>query len=181
MISLVTRTWNRILPRLQSLSTRRWFYPVTLLLIGLISYAYQIGSLGFYWDDWEVVFLLNAKSSALLYGYFAFDRPFAWPYQVMYSLFGLSPIAWHLVTLLLRWAGVLFFYLTLKQIWPRLEGPLRWLGALLLVYPGFFQQSTSAAYNRHFTAFFLFMLSIWLMVMAVKQPRRAWWLLPLSW
>jgi len=177
----VIQTWNRLLPRLESLSARRWFYPVALLLIGVITYAYQIASLGFYWDDWEVVFLLNAKSPALLYGYFAFDRPFAWPYQAMYALFGLNPIAWHLVTLLLRWGGVLLFYLSLKQIWPRLESVLRWLSALLLVYPGFFQQSTSAAYNRHFTAFFVFMLSVYLMVLAVRQPRRAWWLLPLSW
>jgi hypothetical protein len=181
MILPVIENWKRVQPRLESLSVSRWFYPVALLLIGLLTYAYQIASLGFYWDDWEVVFLLNAKSPALLHGYFAFDRPFAWPYQVMYAAFGLSPVAWHLATLLLRWGGVLLFYLSLKQIWPRLEGLLRWLGALLLVYPGFFQQSTSAAYNRHFTAFFLFMLSIYLMVLAVRQPRRAWWLLPLSW
>src|SRR5512143_722041 len=125
----VTQTWNRILPRLESLAEKRWFYPVALLLLGLMSYAYQLASLGYYWDDWAVVFLLNARNPALLYGYFAFDRPFAWPYQVMYALFGLNPIAWHLVTLLLRCAGVLLFYLTLTQIWPRLDGVLRWLGA----------------------------------------------------
>jgi asparagine N-glycosylation enzyme membrane subunit Stt3 len=96
-------------------------------------------------------------------------------------VFGLQPVAWHLLAVLLRWAGVLLFYLSLKELWPRMEGPLRWLGALLLVYPGFFQQSTSAAYSRHFTSLFLFMLSVYLMVLAVKRPRRAWWLLTLSW
>ncbi len=177
----VTQTWNSIMPRLRSLSAKRWFYPAALLLIALVTYGYQIGALGFYWDDWEVVFLTSTKSPALLYGYFAFDRPFAWPYQLMYDLFGLQPVAWHLVSLLLRWGAVLLFYLSLKEIWPRMQGPLRWLGALLVVYPGFFQQSTSAAYNRHFTALFIFMLSVYLMVLAVKQPRRAWWLLALSW
>lgn len=177
----VIRAWGEDIPRLKRLSEKPWFYPLALLLIGLLAYGYQLASLGFYWDDWEVVFLLNSRSVPLLYGYFAFDRPFAWPYQAMYALFGLNPIAWHLVTLVLRWAGVLLFCLSLKQLWPRYEGYLRWLGALLLVYPGFFQQSISTAYQRHFTAFFLFMLSIYLMVLAVKQPRRAWILLPLSW
>ncbi len=167
--------------RLKRISDKPWFYPAALLVIGLLAYAYQLASLGFYWDDWEVVFLLNSRSAPLLYGYFAFDRPFAWPYQVMYALFGLNPLAWHLVTLLLRWGGVLLFYLSLKQLWPRFDGYLRWACALLLVYPGFFQQSISAAYNRHFTAFFLFLLSIFLMVLAVKHPSRAWYLFPLSW
>lgn len=176
------RAWTSSnIPKLKSISQKPWFYPVALLLIGLIAYAYQVGGLGFYWDDWEVVFLLNAKSASLLYGYFAFDRPFAWPYQLMYALFQLSPIAWHLVTLLLRWAGVLLFYLSLRTIWPRLDGYFRWLGALELVYPGFFMQSISTALNRHFMAFFLFMLSAYLMVLAVRHPRQAWFLFPLSW
>ena len=175
------REWGKYVPRLRAVSEKRWFYPVALLLIGLLAYGYQLGSLGFYWDDWEVVFLLNSRSLSLLYGYFAFDRPFAWPYQLMYALVGLNPIAWHLITLLLRWAGVYLFYLSLKELWPRQAGYLRWMGALLLLYPGFYQESISTAFNRHFTAFFLFMLSIYLMVLATRQPRRAWILFPLSW
>jgi hypothetical protein len=152
-----------------------------LLIIGLVAYGYALPSLGYYWDDWEVVFLLNTKNLPLLYGYFAFDRPFAWPYQLMYAAFGLNSVAWHVVTLLLRWAGILMLYLSLRIIWGRYDSYLRWLGALLLVYPGFLQQSISAAYNRHFMAFALFGLSIYLMTLAVRHPRRAWLLWPLSW
>ncbi len=175
------KNWGTRISSLQRFSKTTWFYPVALLLIGLGAHGYSLSSLGYFWDDWEVVFLLNTRNLPLLYGYFAFDRPFAWPYQVMYSLFGLNPFAWHLVTLLLRWAAVLLLYLSLRLIWPRFDSYLRWLGALLLVYPGFFQQSTSAAYNRHFTAFFIFALSILLMVLALKHPGRAWFLFPLSW
>ena len=167
--------------QLKETSKKPWFYPAALLLIGLVSYGYAIKSLGYFWDDWEVVFLLNTKNLPLLYGYFAFDRPFAWPYQLMYAVFGMNPIAWHLVTLLLRWAGILLLYLTLRSLWPHYASYFRWLGALLIVYPGFFQQSISAAYNRHFTAFFLFALSLYLMVLAVKHPKRAWIFFPLSW
>jgi hypothetical protein len=162
-------------------TSRWWFYPLLLLMVGVGVYGYAWGSLGYFWDDWEVVFLLNARDPSLLSGYFAFDRPFAWPYQAMYALFGLNPIAWHAMTLLFRWAGILFLYLTLRTTWPRLEGYLRWLGVLLLVYPGYVQQSTSAAYNRHFTAFFLFALSLYLMALAIRRPSRAGWLMPLAW
>lgn len=162
-------------------SGKPWFYALILLLIGLLAHGYALPSLGYYWDDWEVVFLLNAKNAALFSGYFSFDRPFAWPYQLMYAVFGLKPLAWHVVTLILRWAGVILLYLSLRMVWPRYETYLRWLGALLLVYPGFLQQSISAAYNRHFTAFFLFALSLYLMAAALRDPARARLLLPLSW
>ena len=175
------KNWGMKLSEYKESSKKPWFYPAALLLIGLIAHGYALTSLGYFWDDWEVVFLLNTKNLPLLYGYFAFDRPFAWPYQVMYAIFGMNPIAWHLVTLLLRWAGILLIYYSLRLLWPRYDSYLRWLGALLIVYPGFFQQSISAAYNRHFTAFFLFALSIYLMVLAVKYPKRAWILFPLSW
>ena len=176
-----TSLWETKLSSLKKISEKPWFYPAALLLIGLLSYGYALTSMGYFWDDWEVVFLLNTKNLPLLYGYFAFDRPFAWPYQLMYSMFAMNPIAWHLMTLLLRWGGILLLYLTLRLLWPRYDSYFRWLGALLIVYPGFFQQSISAAYNRHFTAFFLFGLSIYLMALAVKQPKRAWFLFPLSW
>jgi hypothetical protein len=174
------KNWGMKLPELMDISKKPWFYPAALLLIGLISHEFAFTSLGYFWDDWEVVFLLNTKTLSLLYAYFAFDRPFAWPYQLMYTMFGMNPIAWHLITLLLRWAGILLLYYSLKLLWPRFDPILKWLGVLLIVYPGFFQQSISAAYNRHFTAFFLFALSIYLMVLAVKLPKRAWIFFPLS-
>lgn len=181
MITALSKAWQGLTARFQRWSENPWFYPVGLLLIGLISYGYSLRSLGYYWDDWEVVFLLHARQLSLLYGYFAFDRPFAWPYQLMYSIFGLNAAAWHLMTLVLRWAGVLFFYLSLRLAWPRFDSYLRWIGVLILVYPGFLQQSISAAYNRHFAAFALSALSLFLMALAIRNQRRGWILWPLSW
>ncbi len=181
VIATVQRNWSKNIPAVRRVSGSWWFYPIALFLLGLVVYSYPLTALGYYWDDWEVVFLLHARSAALFAGYFAFDRPFAWPYQVMYALVGLNPLAWHLATLAVRWAGIFLLYLSLRFVWPQLDSYLKWLGALLLVYPGYFQQSISAAYNRHFTAFFIFGLSIFLMVMAIKKPAMAWWLLPLSW
>ncbi len=171
MILATVKTWGRKLPALKQLSGKPWFYPAALLLIGLLAHGYALLSLGYYWDDWEVVFLLNTKIPDLLYGYFAFDRPFAWPYQLMGALAGLNPIGWHIATLLLRWAGIFLLYRSLALLWPRYDAILRWWGALLIVYPGFFQQSISTAFNRHFTSFFLFAASIYLMILAVKRPK----------
>lgn len=166
--------------KLKKISEKPWFYPVALLLICLIVYGYVLPSLGYYWDDWEVVMFTRLNPS-LQPGFYAIDHPFPWTPQLLYFLFGSNPVGWHIITLLFRWAGALFLVLSLVLIWPRYEAHLRWLGALLIVYPGFLQQSQSAAKDRVLAAFLIFALSVFLMVNAVKHPKWAWFLFPLSW
>src|SRR5512143_2195590 len=99
--------WARTSTRLRRFANWPGSYPAILLVIGALTYLFALPSLGFFWDDWEVVFLLKSGDPQLFAQYFAFDRPFAWPYQVMYAIFGLNPIAWHAITLLARWGGIL--------------------------------------------------------------------------
>jgi len=181
MTAATIRRWGTGLHALRRWGDRRGFYAAALFVIGALSYLYALPSLGYYWDDWEVVFLLNARDPALFDGYFAFDRPFAWPYRVMYSVFALHPAAWHIVTFALRWGGILLLVYALIELWPRQSLHLKWFGALMLVYPGFLQQSISGAYNRHFAAFFVFSLSIYLMIRALRSQRGMWPLAIGSW
>ena len=140
------------LEQLKKISEKPWFYPVALLLIGFVTYNYALTSLGYYWADWEIV-MFTKLNPALQFDFYAHDRPFPWTYEMIYSLVGSNPIGWHIVTLLIRWAGTLIFVHTLILLWPRYKNHLFWLGVLLLVYPGFLQQSQSATKARHFMTF----------------------------
>src|SRR5688572_33076508 len=93
---------------------------------------------------------------ALQFYFYAHDRPFPWTYQLIYSLVGSNPIGWHIVTLLIRWAGILVFVYALILLWPRYKNHLHCPGVLLLLYPGFLQQSQSATIARHFMTFQIF-------------------------
>lgn len=166
---------------LDQLTSWRFFYPAMALILGGMTYLYALPRLGWFWDDWEVVFLLHSRSAQLFAGYFAYDRPFAWPYQIMYAIFGLRPVAWHVVTYLLRWGGIMLLYHAFRQVWPGQARHLRWAGLLMLVYPGFLQQSISAAYNRHFTGFLVFALSTFLMGLSTRPNRWAWLLAFAAW
>jgi hypothetical protein len=166
--------------QLKRLSEKPWFYPAVLLFIGFVSYKYVLPFLGYYWDDWEIV-MFNELDPSLQFGFYAHDRPFPWTYQLIHSIVGSGPLGWHVATLLIRWAGVLFFTQSLILLWPRYENHLHWLGVLLLLYPGFLQQSQSATKARHIMTFLLFAVSIYLMVLAVKRPKQARILFPLSW
>jgi len=166
--------------KLKKISEKRWFYPVALLLMGFVTYGYVLTSLGYYWADWEIV-MFNKLNPALKFGYYAVDRPFPWTYQLIYLLVGNHPLGWHVVTLLIRWAGTLFFVNTMILLWPRYKKHILWMGALLIVYPGFLQQSQSATKSRHIMTFLLFALSIYLMALAIKRSGSSRFLFPLSW
>jgi hypothetical protein len=166
--------------QLKKISAKPWFYPVVLLLIGFVTYNYALTSLGYYWADWEIVMFMKLNP-ALQFDFYAHDRPFPWTYQLIYSLVGANPIGWHVVTLLIRWAATLFFVYTLTLLWPRYKTHFLWLGVLLLVYPGFLQQSQSATKARHFMTFLLFAFSIYSMALAIRRSKWAHLLFPLSW
>ncbi len=166
--------------KLKKLFEKPWFYPAALLLMGFVAYLYVLPSLGYYWDDWEIV-MFNELDPSLQFEFYSTDRPFPWTYQLIHSLVGSDPVGWHVVTLLIRWAGVLIFTRALILLWPRYENHFYWLGTLILLYPGFLQQSQSATKARHIMTFLLFALSIYLMVLAVRRPQWRRILFPLSW
>ena len=168
------------LEKLKKFSEKPWFYPAALFVLAAVTYGYVINSLGFYWSDWEVMFYTKL-APAFQFGYYAEDRPFPLAYELIYFLVGSKPIGWHIANLLMRWAGTLFFVYAMIEFWPRYKKQFFWLGALLLVYPGFIQQTQSAAFSRHIMSLLLFTLSLYLMALAIRRPNLARWLFPLSW
>jgi hypothetical protein len=170
---------NALLSRLRVLGafSRRltqssWSYPLFLLLVGFVSYLYPLTQLGYFWDDWEVVYLTRLATPKILEGYFFFDRPLAWPYPVYAAILGAQPYLWHLLTLLLRWAGTLFFYQAFVRLWPKNRSALQWGGLLMLVYPAFLQQMIATAFSRHFTAFMLCGMSFYFTALAMQTERK---------
>ncbi|MFH1524016.1 MAG: hypothetical protein ABIF04_03550 [Chloroflexota bacterium] len=157
-----------------------WFYPLVLLLIGIAAYGVMIPRLGFYWDDWESVYLYHLHNSAISFQYFA-ERPFsALTYLALFPVAPMTPVVWQSIALVLRWIGILFLYWTLNAVWPERMWLNRWIGVLLFVFPGFLQQSIAVTYSRHLTAFALFACSLFLTVLALKNRKFFWLWMPLS-
>lgn len=155
--------------------TKNWFYPALLLGIMLLVYGIQFPWMGFYWDDWQAIFLSHQNSPSAYWDYFIYDRPFsAWTYSVTMPVLGLYPLRWQLFTLLARWAAILGFCWALRGVWPEHRRQIRWVAVLLAVFPGFLQQPVSVAYSQHFIAAALFTFSLAFMVQAVREPRRFW-------
>ena len=157
-----------------------WFFPLALLLVGIVAYGLMIPRLGFYWDDWESVYLYNLHNPAVSFSYYA-ERPFsALPYIFLFSFTEMTPIVWQIVALVLRWVGVLFVYFTLNALWPNRVWQNRWVGVLLFVFPGYLVQPVSTAFSQHLMTYVFFTGSLFLMVLAIKSKKLFWLWMPLS-
>jgi hypothetical protein len=161
--------------RSQKFLESTWFFPLLLLLVCLVTYAFRVGAMGFYYDDWPVIFLAKFNNPALFWSWFAVDRPFsAWTYLAILPILGTSPVSWQLFTITLRWLTVSGFWWTLCSIWPQRRLEVGWMALLMVVYPGFMQQSISVAYSQHFICYALFTLSLGLMVWGIRKPKWFW-------
>ena len=168
---------NKIRPLFHFL--RRHTSPLVLLAVTLLAYAWQITSLGFFWDDW--VFVGRFQNMGILNTIFYGDTRQLGVYALMpgFLLAGDSPLLWHLYSLLLRWAVTLLFCWALNKLWPGQKTAVTLMAALFAVHPAFSQQSISVVYSLQFVDYAIFLLSIGLTINSERAaaPGRHWlWL-----
>ncbi len=146
-----------------------------VLLLGLVmisAYGLHICSLGFYWDDWEDIFLYTIDSPIEYVTFFIFDRPTtAWMYLFTFPLLKTDPLLWQIFNILLRYGANLGIWWVFWQAWPKRRFEISWLILLVAVYPGFSQQVIAVAYSRQFLALLLFSISLILSVFSIRYPR----------
>ena len=165
--------------RLKSLleNLRRFTTPLLLLGVTILAYAWQITSLGFYWDDW--VFVGRYESMGIFNTIFYGGTRQLGVFALMpgFLLAGDSPLLWHMYSLLLRWAVALLFCWALNQLWPAQKTAVTLMAALFAVHPAFSQQSISVVYSLQFVDYAIFLLSIGLTIKAERSaaPGRRWW------
>ena len=149
-------------------------FALFLLGICLAAYGPFLPWLGFYWDDFPISWIATTMGAPGLARYFSTNRP-VWGllYQVTTPLLGSNPLHWQVLALVMRWISGLALWLLLRVIWPRRVKLAAWTAALSVVYPGFSQQFISFVYSHFFIVLTIFLLSLSLMILALRHPRRA--------
>jgi len=157
--------------KLKKILSGPWLFPLLLFAVGLVVYGIFF-KMGFYWDDWPVLYLIKSHNTQTVIGYYFYDRPFSsWTYLALFPILGFNATLWHLASFVFRWAGTILLYQVFLAVWPGRQWQLRWVAALILFFPGFTQQSISIAYDQHFLTYFLFSLSLYLMLLSIKKPK----------
>ncbi len=156
-------------------------FPVFLLLTLLAAYGYQITRMGFYWDDWSLVYLTDLKNMKEFWSFYSYDRPLsAWLYVALTPLLGTNPVNWQLFAIIARWVGCLGFWVLFKQIWPKRVMEAGFAALLLGVYPGFTQQPVSITYSLFWVLYAMFIWSLVASVSALTDRKHRVWLMVLA-
>ena len=151
---------------------------ISILLIFLttaITYGVRIPQLGYYHDDWYVLWSGQVRGAASIIPLFSTDRPYMGViYSYVYRLLGDSIVGWHLYALLWRFIGALAFFWILRLLWPQQKYITTLMTVLFVVYPGFLSQPNANTKQNHLYGFGTALLSIALMLQAMKTNVRAW-------
>lgn len=148
--------------------------PFIVLIVCILSFGLLIPLLGFYWDDWLVIFHAQTGRSADLITLYSFDRPLSyWTAMFSISLLGTSPLNWHLFALLIRFLAVIAMWWAMRALWPRQAKRLAWLALFFAIYPAYFLQSISVSFSQHWIAYGLFFVSLGSMGWAMRRPEKS--------
>ncbi|HRN50955.1 MAG TPA: hypothetical protein PLC52_05550 [Anaerolineales bacterium] len=163
---------------LEQYKLKSLLFPAFLLLIAILAFGLLIPELGFYWDDWPIIFLAQQGTPELLSEFFSYIRPLSyWTYSVTIPVLGVSPLHWHIFFFLLRLSAAILLWLILRMLWPKAEQVAQMASVLFLVYPSFSQSSIAVAYSQHFIVYNLFLFSLYAMLRALRSQGKRWvWL-----
>ena len=157
--------------RIRSWLAQEWVHPLVLLGVAILAFGLLIPWLGFYWDDWPKAWFLHILGPTGFDEVYSADRPnLAWTYLITTSVLGENPIAWQTFGLVSRWLSAVALWWLLRQVWPKRYDVAAIASLIFLVFPGFGQQYISLIYSHFLLIQAVHLLSLGLMVRAIRQP-----------
>ncbi len=144
-----------------------------IVLTTFLTYGVLIPTLGFYRDDWYLLWVGQSQGASGIIELFKGDRPFiGYLYALDYSLLGDHPLGWHIYALLIKAASALSFFWLLRLLWPQKRLESLFLALLFVVYPGFLQQPNAGVFKNLLLAHFAATLSLGLTIHALRVRKR---------
>jgi hypothetical protein len=146
-----------------------------IFLVTMVTHGLRIPWLGYYHDDWYLLWSGAARGVESIIPLFSTDRPFMGViYSYAYRLLGDNLLNWHYYALLWRFLGGLAFFWILRLIWPKQKYITTLMTVLFIVYPGFLSQPNANTKQNHLIGFASALFSIALMLQAIKIRSTAW-------
>ncbi len=145
--------------------------PWVLLAVCILAFGLMTPKLGYYQDDWNVVYYHYRYGPSGILELMQYDgRPFAsWIYITGFALLGYQPLAWQIAALLMRWLSVVTAWGIFRALWPKAGWQNFTATLLFALYPFFVLQPLAATFIHHWTGYFLFGLSIFFMLRSLKK------------
>ena len=148
----------------------KWSAVALVVFATVLTYGILIPQLGFYRDDWYMIWAGQVRGLKGIIELFQTDRPFiGYLYALDYRLLGAAPIGWHVLALIVRLISGLSFLWFVRLLWPMRKTETTLLALLYIVYPGFLQQANAATYINLLMAVAASVLSFALTARALRS------------
>lgn len=145
-----------------------------LLITTIIAYFGKMNKLGFYSDDWYLLYGGVNFGSIRFFDIFSIDRPFRGFLQyLLFNLFDTNITYYYLMAILVRFIGGLSLFWLILTIWKDKILQATIVTAIFLIYPGFLEQPNAMDYMAHQIALSCMILSI---VFSIKFFTRNYYL-----
>jgi hypothetical protein len=142
---------------------------ILVVIISFITYAPLLSQLGFYGDDWHLLWSVEGRGVKSIIPLFSIDRPFMGLVNYLdYLILGNNVIMWQWYALIWRvllGLGVLWL---LRILWPHQRQMTTLVALLVVVYPGFLTQPNGMNYKNYIFEFAAAIYSMVFMVLALR-------------
>ena len=155
------------------LRNKNVFVFAILAFIAGLAYLPFAGQIGYFNDDWYLMYSAGAKGASVFSDIFGIDRPGRVLVMMpAYGLFGQNPLYYNLSAYAFRVISAWGFYWLLDMLWPRQRGASASMALLFLVYPGFLSQTNAIDYQSHIAGLAAATVSIACTVKAVLSENK---------
>ena len=144
-----------------------------VVAISALAYLPLINKLGYFNDDWYLMYGVRTQGAQFFHALFSSDRPGrAFLMIPLYSWFGLNPLPYNLTAYLFRVLGGVSLFWILRMLWPQKNFLNATTAILFTIYPGFLSQHNAIDYQSHILALFLALLSVALSLASFQAGQR---------
>ena len=151
----------------------KWFSSLLVIIVTLLTHAPLLSQLGFYRDDWYLIWTGQSLGIEGIIALFRGDRPlFGQLYALDYLLLGDAPLGWHILGLIVKLITALGTLWLLRSLWPQWKLETTLMTLLYVVYPGFFQQPNVGTFMNHLMAYAVAIFSLACTVQALKADTK---------
>ena len=143
-----------------------------MLLICLLSYGIIARKLGFFLDDWYIIWTYRTFGAAKFVEFFEGDRPlFSMVYRVFVPVIKDNPLVWQYFAIFTKWLAAFTLWQLLRLIMPEKKWFAYSTAALFAVYPGFKFHYFSVMYGQNYAILTIYFLSYIFMILGLKKSK----------
>src|SRR5687768_50360 len=149
-----------------------WFSAVVLSLATAVAYLPMVGMLGYYKDDWFLIYDAHTQGANFFHTIYSIDRPARGYFmQFFYTWFGDHVLYYHLAAYAYRVIAAVALLWILDRLWDGSKQANFTIALLFAIYPGFLSQTNPIDYQCQLLSLCMALLSIAFTVQAIFSSR----------